>query len=361
MAVVGGGLTWGSSREAEAILAADGAAGARSVPQVLVERSTAGTSTVRPENSFDFVAVHQETAESTSIRFEYADGFGEWRPLHFHADGRDDLAPAYSALVRAPAETTGYEVRTEGSATVECAAMNLHDGNPVRIEGQAEGELHADGQAADSGRRVAYVTRAGWGADESLRFDDAGNEVWPAESYPVQAITVHHTAWQTSGDYAADVRAVYQLHAVEQAWGDIGYHLLIDPDGRVYEGRHSGDDPLPVFAEPPSPEKAESVTAGHVLQMNSGNIGVCLLGDFTDEMPTRAAQDSLVNVLRTLCRITGVDPTAEVEYVNPVNGATATMQSVSRHRDWLATECPGNTFAEQFDTAVRQRVVAGLR
>ncbi|MCY9785148.1 N-acetylmuramoyl-L-alanine amidase [Nocardiopsis sp. EMB25] len=333
------------------------------IPRVIAEPFPGSDGLVRPGTPFDVVTVTRPVTAATEpeIRFETGAGLGTWEPLHLHTSGRDDREPVSSAVVRAPEGATGYEVR--GGART--SALNLSDGEALRFDGPARTSLSApdDGYqtlGGSSGRpSVRFVTRAGWGADESYRFDDEGNDLWPAEFHPVQALTVHHTALAGSGDHAADVRAVYHLHAVQLAWGDIGYHMLIDPDGTVYEGRHSGEDRVPVFSEWPRPGRAASVTAGHAYTFNHGNIGVCLLGDFTDELPTQAARDSLVNVLRVLCSVTGLDPAAEIEYVHPGTGAATPARTISRHRDWLDTECPGNAFSAVFDTEIRQRVVRG--
>ena len=338
--------------------------GARTAPRVLSERATATGTLVRPERRFDLVSVSQApeaVSGSAAVRFETAEGtLGDWQDLHFHTGGPEHLPPSASAMVRAPRGSVGYEVR--GADGADLTAVNLHDGEELRFGGEERVSMSAEDEEVTtlSGGSVLRVrTRAGWGADESLRFDDDGNDLWPAEFHKVQALTVHHTAMATTGDHAADIRAVYHLHAEEQAWGDIGYHLLVDPEGVVYEGRHSGGG-IPIFRRLPLPGPAESVTAGHAFGFNHANIGVCLLGDFTDELPTRAAQDSLVDVLRVLCALTGVDPAAQIVYVNPDTGVETPQEAVARHRDWLDTECPGNAFAEVFDTAIRQRVVDGL-
>ncbi|WP_150244744.1 peptidoglycan recognition protein family protein [Nocardiopsis quinghaiensis] len=336
-----------------------GHSGDRVVPRVLARPSAPG-GLVRPGMRFDMVAVTGEPGEAdAAVRFETADGLDGWRPVHLHAEGREDRGRVAGTLVRAPRGATGYEVRSGG----EAAAVNLRDGEGLRLGGPEQVWLSPESSDVSRGPGPAalpFRTRAGWGADESWRFGEAGEDLWEAEFHPVQALTVHHTAIPTGDDHAADVRAVYYLHAVQQAWGDIGYHVLIDPDGVVYEGRHSGEDGVPVFSGLPLPGRARSVTAGHAYGFNQGNVGVCLLGDFTDELPTRAAQDSLVNVLRVLCAVTGVNPAERIEYVNPGTGVVTPGDALSRHRDWLATECPGNAFAEVFDSAVRQRVVSGL-
>ncbi|MFC4565589.1 peptidoglycan recognition family protein [Nocardiopsis mangrovi] len=327
-------------------------------PRTLAESASPGSGPVRPDIRFDHVAVRLTEGAEPGARIGFTDESGDtsWQPVHFGEHARDDVAAAPAAVVAVPEGTVGYEVRTDG-ADAAATAINTRDGEGVPASGPETGTLRAPESTRAEGSGIRFLTRAGWGADESLRFDEDGNDLWPAEFYPVQTITVHHTAMAVGDDPAAAVRAVYQLHAVEQAWGDIGYHLLIDPDGNVYEGRHSGEDDIPVFDGPPDGTGARPVTAGHVAGFNSGNIGICLLGDFTEALPAQAAQDSLVEVLSVLCAYTGVHPTDDVDYVNPVNDQTITVQGISRHRDWLDTECPGNTFAENFDE-VRDRVAA---
>jgi hypothetical protein len=93
-----------------------------------------------------------------------------------------------------------------------------------------------------AGLLPAVIPRAGWGANESLRYDSSGKEIWPPAFWPIQKLIVHHTDTQNGDpDPAATVRSIYYYHAVTQGWGDIGYNFLIDESGRIYEGRHSRD------------------------------------------------------------------------------------------------------------------------
>ena len=85
------------------------------------------------------------------------------------------------------------------------------------------------------------IPRKTWGADESLRFDAQGKEIWPEAYRPLQKVIIHHTATQNQEtDPAATVRAIYYYHAVTLGWGDIGYNFLVDWQGNVYEGRFGG-------------------------------------------------------------------------------------------------------------------------
>ncbi len=196
----------------------------------------------------------------------------------------------------------------------------------------------APGGVGRTGRTAAarFLDRARWGADESLRFDPAGVEIWPAEFFDVQTVTVHHTATGNDDpDPAARVRAIYHNQAVVQGFGDIGYHFLIDERGRVYEGRRSGTG-IPGFDR-----AGQMVNAAHVLGFNAGNVGIALLGTLTDRTATRAARVSLTVLLAAVVRWHRLDPLGTVDYVNPISGATATVATIPGHRDWAPTECPG--------------------
>jgi len=211
---------------------------------------------------------------------------------------------------------------------------------------------------------VGYRSRAGWGAEEDVRFDEDGTERFPAEYFPVQTLTVHHTVTRQNPDPAATVRAIYHDHALVRDFGDIGHHLLVDHRGVVYEGRWSGADNIPVFGVPvsgamPGPDGRLQMSNGaHVRGFNAGNVGIALLGDFTTAAPTDAAIDSLVRVLRVLTAVCGLDPTGTTAYVNPVTGATATVDTICGHLDWIPqTACPGDQLYPMLPT-IRRRVAA---
>lgn len=209
--------------------------------------------------------------------------------------------------------------------------------------------------------RFAYLRRADWGADESYRFDAAGNEIWPPAYYDVQTLTVHHTVTSNAdANPAGTVQAIYHDQAVNEEFGDIGYHLLIDQAGAVYEGRYSGVDHVPVFGSRRVGPRPSMVNAAHVGGFNAGNIGVALLGDLTNVQPAPGARASLVRVLASLAHAVDLDPLGTTSYVNPISGATRTVPTIAGHRDWAPTECPGNSFYP-FLAGVREDVAELLR
>jgi len=203
------------------------------------------------------------------------------------------------------------------------------------------------------------IPRSGWGADESLRFDSTGKEIWPPQFWPVQKLIVHHTATQNNDpNPAATIRSIYYYHAVTQSWGDIGYNFLIDEAGNIYEGRYSR-----AYAPGASPTgqdlNGNGVTAAHAQGFNSGTVGIALLGTLTNQDATPAARDALERLLAWEADGHGIDPQGSAPYTNPVSGAQATFPNIAGHRDVAATECPGGVFYGTLPT-IRSDVAARI-
>ena len=201
--------------------------------------------------------------------------------------------------------------------------------------------------AASVSAEADIIPRAGWGADESLRLDDDGDQIWPPFYTAPRAQIVHHTVTANDPvDPASIVRAIYHFHAVTRGWGDIGYNFLVDHRGNVYEGRFGGE------------REGRITQGGHALQFNSNSIGVALLGTFTESsaVPEGAAVDSLVEVLAAKGSRFGIDPIAPVTLQG-----TRFDHAVMGHRDALPghTACPGLGVHEQLD-GIRERVVARM-
>jgi hypothetical protein len=202
------------------------------------------------------------------------------------------------------------------------------------------------------------ISRAGWGADESLRFDSTGKELWPPAFYPIQKVIVHHTATQNNDpDPAATIRSIYYYHAVTQGWGDIGYNFLIDEAGNVYEGRYSRQ-----YAPGESPTgedlNGNGVTAAHAQSYNSGTVGIALVGTLTNQDATPATRSALERLIAWIDSSHGIDPQGSALYTNPISGLQATFPNIAAHRDVAATECPGGSFYATLPTI--RSDVAGL-
>jgi hypothetical protein len=133
----------------------------------------------------------------------------------------------------------------------------------------------------------------------------------------VHRITVHHSAVNSSGMFAkAD--AARQLESFRQNhvnrtdaetgahWVDIGYHYIIDPSGRIWEGRPT------------------DIEGAHVSHTNQHNLGVMCMGNFDEQHPTTAQLESLDAFVASQMR----------RYNVPI-------KSVFTHQELKSTECPG--------------------
>ncbi len=160
------------------------------------------------------------------------------------------------------------------------------------------------------------IARALWGAAAGVPIRmTAASQNW-------RRITIHHTATESGylagapiSSVAAQLRTFQGQHmstAVEGGpWGDIGYHYLIDPDGRMYEGR-----------------RLKWQGAHATGSNNVDNIGVCLIGHFALERPTPRALNALESLLLDL----------QTKYRIP-------RSELYGHQHFKNTECPGTHLA----------------
>lgn len=185
-------------------------------------------------------------------------------------------------------------------------------------------------------QKPPIVRRRDWGA----AVPDAA---WPSVRHPVHKVVIHHTGVPCDlADPASTVRAIERFHALDRGWGDIGYNLLIDPAGRVYEGRAGGLG-----------------TAGaHVLGVNAGTAGIALLGDFDAELPSARALAATAVMVAWVLAPAAVSPDGADVYVNPVSGVRRHFANVTGHCDLdPTTACPGDALHAEL-SALRRAATA---
>jgi PKD repeat protein len=349
---------------------------ARMAPETLADRRPVQAGPVEPGFPIDYLGVvwdlpggHDHADEGAApephgaVRFRHNGVWAPWNRLI--EDGIEAEGQWASGLV-AGDDAEAYQVRgiPAGAVDPQAVAINTTDGPFTQIGEERGGAAHA----IDNAR---CKSRADWGADEDLRLDENGDEAWPPEFHDAQVMTVHHTATDNNDlDPESTVRAIYRYHAVDQGWGDIGYQYLIDESGVVYEGRWSGDTSASCentteadgsdFAHENTDldgdgQTDELVTAAHTGGWNSGNLGVALLGEFTDHPrfgtdPKATAVDALEDLLAELALRHDLNPLEKVTFVNPVSAEEKTVETIGGHRDYTATECPGERLYDQLPT-----------
>ena len=295
----------------------------------------AGQRTFELERAATHVALYWRGAPDARVRLALrrpGHAFGRWRTVV-----RDDVGEQ-----RRDGRTYGSVMLARGATAVRVATKRpLRRLSVVALTDRGRQRDRTLVSAATNVAQPAVVTRAGWGADESLRFDSRGGEVWPPAFYRVQKLIVHHTATiNNDPNPAATVRSIYYYHAVTQGWGDIGYNFLIDESGTVYEGRYSRQY---VPGENPTGEdlSGNGVTGAHASGYNSGTVGIALLGTLTDRDATASARGALERLLAWKAERHGIDPRGASLFTNPVSGTQLTFANIAGHRDVNATECPG--------------------
>jgi hypothetical protein len=341
------------------------------VPQTLAHRAPATAGPVVPGFPIDHLGVlwddsaaaehADEHASHGAVRFRHDGAWGPWIPLA--KEGTSQEGQWASGLVPGAGaeafQVHGIPADAESPRTV---ALNTTDG-PLRATG-----VRFSGAAAIDNCR----SRAEWGADESLRMREG------PDFFDAQVMTLHHTATGNNDtDPAATVRAIYQYHTVDLGYRDIGYHYLISEDGTVFEGRWSGqlgatwqEDTYSQacaeggtgadFAHESDQPGAQVARGAHAGGWNTGNLGVGLIGSFSERgryrgTPTPAAVASAEGVLAEFSQRHGIDPQGTIAYSNPENSAT--VAAISGHRDYNATECPGDNLYLQLPQ-IRSNVAA---
>jgi hypothetical protein len=322
---------------------------------------------VRARRPFSMVGLRMPPGTEVAVRVsEDGERFGPWltaAPLDVEREGPDgaEARRAGNAWKRMSTPVwTGaaswVQLEVEGARPDEVEALLLE--SPPRVEDAAlrtrvsrhhlrSAAYHRDLDEPDvtvpvsSGLRI--VTREEWGADEDLRRDG------PTYADRVLHGVVHHTAG--SNDYSPEdgpriVRAIYEYHVRDNGWNDIGYNLLIDRYGVVYEGRYGGLD-LPVVG-------------AHAAGANTGSFGVGVLGDFRwEELGWPEPRDAVFAVLLWKFGLHALDPDEHVTTA----GGQQDVPTLAGHRDVGSTACPGDRVHVHLDDwrrGLRERLAGEL-
>lgn len=305
---------------------------------------------VDPGFPVDHLGVSWETGSPPSVRFRDADGaWGPWSVVH------EDEIPTvegrtWSTLVPA-GDADAYQVRGSNDA-VRAVSINTTDG-PRELE-WAEPQAEASHLA-----QPAVVSRAGWGANESLRCRADGTPKFSWSFYPTQKLIVHHTVTANADpDPAATVRAIYQYHVQSRGFIDIAYNFLVDANGIIYKGRYSGPNGT-CHQDTLTGENAKGrgVTGAHTGGWNSGTMGIAVLGNYEEVPLPEATRAALVEHLAWESERHLLDPMATSTFTNPAGGGSRIAPNISGHRDWSATACPGGHLYAALPL-IRQEVAA---
>jgi hypothetical protein len=278
------------------------------------------------------------TDTAVDLRVQDPNGqWGEWRQLAAdEAEQRPDAGPG--APLRGGTEplwtgpSTGVEARlvtASGAQPTDVRVDLIDPGSSPTDAALGSPEITDDAEAAVAMPPVH--SRAQWGADESIR-------TWrPAYAATIKAGTIHHTADSnvyTAADVPRILRSIYRYHAVSRGWGDIGYHVIADKFGRLWEGRYGG--------------LASTVIGAHAGGFNTGTFGVSMLGNYELVGPTPELIGAVADFLAWKLSLFNVNPGGSVvltsgggSTVRYPAGTAVRLPTIFAHRDTGRTACPG--------------------
>lgn len=115
----------------------------------------------------------------------------------------------------------------------------------------------------------------------------------------VNEITIHHTAGYEGPE------AIAHYHVYERGWPGIGYHYVIDQNGRIFQTNY------------------DETKSYHNGTTNTKSIGVALIGNFENHPPTHNQYQ------------------AAKELVEQLRSRYPSIQYILPHNHHKATACPG--------------------
>ena len=179
-----------------------------------------------------------------------------------------------------------------------------------------------------------FITREEWNADtvDSSRLSYAKE---------LKAICIHHTGGSntyTAAQSPQVVRGMFTYHTKTLGWADLGYNVVVDKYGQIFEGRAGG--------------LHRNVAGAHARGFNTGSCGISVMGDYMDIPVPTAALNAIATVAAwklasTFTQDVYGTETWTVTTSNVKRNGTFSMPHLFAHRDVNYTDCPGDTYYGQ--------------
>lgn len=154
---------------------------------------------------------------------------------------------------------------------------------------------------------------------------DSYNWSWIRKTTDIKYLVIHHSAGATT----QTPQDIASFHVNTRGWGGIGYHFVIDVNGLV---SYVGD---------------LSTARANVKDKNEQVIGVCLIGDFTKELPS----DRQIIAAHELSKFILFDLSGNFPNLKG-------WKSLVGHQDLQSTACPGDTWKGV--SGMRDRIINNI-
>jgi len=96
----------------------------------------------------------------------------------------------------------------------------------------------------------------------------------------VEKLVVHHSASKKSTTKKSDIDSWHK----QRGFSQVGYHKIIEGDGKIVSGR------------------SEKLKGAHAKGTNHNSLGVCVVGNFENEIPSDVQIISVIKVLVEWCK-----------------------------------------------------------
>ncbi|HEX7107378.1 MAG TPA: N-acetylmuramoyl-L-alanine amidase, partial [Acidothermaceae bacterium] len=306
------------------------------------------------ESTGDFRAVGLSWAHDPAVRSLTADirvrtdgQWSDWQRIESTDIGADANRDAGRSSTQIPVRdgtdplwvdhADGVQVRVDAvvGASPRDLRVDLIDPGTSAADKTA-GSTPAVRSALADATQPAILTRAQWGADESLRLSACPSG--PEYTGSPKVAFVHHTVTSNSyaaGDVPAIIRSIYAYHVQGEGWCDVGYNFLVDKFGRIWEGRAGGVD--------------KAVLGAHTGGFNTDSFGVSLIGTYTSVTPPPAMVDAVSKLIAWKLAMAYDNPVGRTTLTAApfsgsrfASGTRVDLNVISGHRDVDLTSCPGS-------------------
>ena len=260
-------------------------------------------------------------AVTLQMQTKTATGWSDWTNLS--DENSSDLGDKPANSVADPSyvgDATGIALRAVGAAGSSITGLTAKTITSPAVAADSHlGTVTAQAVAGAGVPQPSIVSRAGWGADESLR-----TSCGTTYDTTIKAAVIHHTAGSndyTAAQSASIVRGIYAYHVQGNGWCDIGYNFLVDKYGTIFEGRFGGIE--------------KPVHGAHAGSWNTNTMGVSFMMNTDTVQPSDASMASAVALLAWKLAGYYRDPEGTTTLVG------ATQPVIFGHGSVMATDCPG--------------------
>ncbi|WP_311553614.1 FG-GAP-like repeat-containing protein [Propionimicrobium lymphophilum] len=281
----------------------------------------------------------KKTEESPKVEYrtQSADSsWGDWELADVETGADEEPRSGTEPLVLSGVKSLQVKASYQDGETPKELKVSVIDPGVGVGDEAASPRASYQSRSVENAGGVTIHSRSDWGADERIRD-------WEPQPINPKGVAIHHTAGTNNyspGQVPAILRGIYYFHAVTRGWGDIGYNVLVDKFGRAWQGRAG------TFRSPNQ--------GAHVRSANDVTFGISVMGDYSRQAPSEAAQLTVAKLAAAQLKLRGVNPLGTFRHRGH------TFNTISGHRDFSPidsanrTSCPGQAFYDRLGW-IRQR------